>query len=330
MKTKLEQARQALADADTEQAIDLLQEIAENQAYQIEHRDQYRDQVTLLSSQFAQYQRKTSIGTLAGTEASVESARLNESILFLINAIQAGRALDHTSPVNRSKKTRWLYIGITCLLLVGGIWYFFRGKVVQCPDYQTAATWKIAVLPFVNLGDRAAKPEEVLITSINAITKKNQLSAIAKTWQTKEEALKALKPNALEHCGVDLLVTGQYVVLKSDSIEVSLTYVFSDARPPIQTGFESFKNIAALSQSSMQNRSLSDAVLSICTLLAMRENRSELASKWLGKIEKPSDWEMELKSRPQFIEPKQPDTLARPIRELPIKPIRSKKLNRAD
>jgi Effector-associated domain 11 len=287
MKATLTAARQLLADGETEKAIDLL---SSGLHASIDGKSDYLDQLTLLSGAWSSYQKKLNIGTLAGTEAAVEGARLNERLLALMNDIGAGRESEPTVQSN-SKRYLWLAVAAGILLLAGlAFWYNKSRALPKCPTFASQPKWKIAVLPFTNLGDRAAKPEQVLASTINQITAKNGLSVEATVWDASQKRIQKQEQKLLEKCGTDLLITGQYVILQDDSLQVSLNYQFSDMRPAIQTDFYGFRNIAALSSGQFKDNSITDAIFSLCTVIALREDNDTLTQKWMANIKQPEDW----------------------------------------
>jgi hypothetical protein len=296
MKTQLNQARNYLTDGEAQRCITALVEALNNSTLPQAATIWYSDQLALISAGQNAYQRKLNTGTVAGTEANVEAARINTALLQLITDLEAGKTPEQTVTASKQNNTRWIFIALGLVaLFLGGLW-FFRSRQLECPVFQADKKWKISVLPFTNLGDRDAKPEQVIAATINEITTKNQLSAQAIVWDTDSKKVETDKQKALQTCSNDLLITGQYVVLSSDSIEVSLNYQFSDQRPPLQTEFTGFRNVSALREGVMQNRSVKDAIFSLCTVLAMRENNMPLAQKWLDKIQKPEGWEAEMKA----------------------------------
>ena len=293
MKTQLNQIRSFLADGEAESALSALLDLLSDETLPINQRQVYQDQLALVSAQYSAYRKKKSIGTIAGTEANVEEARINERILELANDIAVGRLPSLPQHVIKAKKKQLLFIIGIGLLLVGALVFFLTRETLVCPQFPADAKWKIAVLPFENIGDRNAKPEQVLVTTINELTQKNHVSAKALAWSEGSKGYE--KHDVFGHCSMDLLITGQYVLLRSDTVEVSLNYQFAKSGPEIQTEFAAFRNIAALREGIMQNRQLSDAIFSLCALLAVREGNKELTAKWLNKIKKTEAWEEELK-----------------------------------
>jgi hypothetical protein len=285
MKIQLDQARKFLANGETEACLDAIKAALENN-----HANQsvYHDQLVLISAAYGQFQRKTLNGTLAGTEASVEAARINERALELIQNIAEGRL----PSVQKSKYQIRVFsvLALAILALAGAYWFYQKSKLI-CPQYSTEAKWKVAVLPLMNLGERLAKPEVIISKTINELTANNKLSVQAVIWDENAQKMQPDQQQAMAACGTDLLVSGEYLVLNTDSVVVSLTYQFSDKRPPITTDFTGFSNVTALREGLLEQRTMQDAIFSLCTILAMRENNSALADKWLKKIKAPMGWE---------------------------------------
>lgn len=293
MKTALlEQARKQLAGGDTEDCLNTLKQVCT----QPDMPKAYQDQHTLISGAYADYRRRTINGTLAGTEASVELARIHERILQLMQDISLGNP-PAQEPQKKGTQSWFIWLGLA-LVGIAAIW-FLRQKSDTCPTYQAETHWKIGLVPFTNLGDRAAKPEQIIARSINELTQKNGLSAQALVWPATRVERGAQAQSLLANCSADLLISGEYVVLSTDSIEISLTYQFNDNRPPVQTEFAGFSNVTALRDGILEQRSVDDAIFSLCTLLAMRENKPELAAKWIKKIQQPKHWEQDMRDAMQ-------------------------------
>jgi Effector-associated domain 11 len=227
-------------------------------------------------------------GILSPQEAQRAYAKVNDSLLSLIEAVETGRPL--TVPTtNTSGRKVWL-LGAIVLLLLGigiGWWLMTRGAAAtDCPKWEQGDHLKVLIAPFVKLKGEEARPEDALKQRIiNLTTKAEIVTSVAlspkSTVTTPSEADAAAK-----QCGADLVVWGQYAVLAGkDSLRLDLKYKFLKSQKMAQsTGFQGVSDITKLADGSANFRRFDDALFSMCAMLAMQKEKPDFTKHWLEKI----------------------------------------------
>jgi hypothetical protein len=218
-------------------------------------------------------------GILSFSEAQREYAKSNELIFNALQTLESG-----TSDNFLSKKKYWWAV-LPILGLLAGLTYFFYPST-NCPDFDKTKRIKIMLLPFQNVGDRKAKPEVVLQTKIRTITQKNNLSTdveILQNFNSEKENPDFDEAGKLGNiCCVNLVVWGQYSV-GTDSSRINIQYKSILDGSNGESDFLAVKDVTAL-QSGQMNKGLEDIVLSLCTMIAIREKRLDKAEEWLLKM----------------------------------------------
>jgi hypothetical protein len=91
-----------------------------------------------------------------------------------------------------------------------------------------------------------------------------------------------------------MVIWGDYEKL-ADSINVDIRYSLADSNWPPGAAIQTFKNISELKSDRMKISNLDEAVFRLCTVMALHENKLDLAQKWLNKIQHPTQRELEMK-----------------------------------
>jgi hypothetical protein len=218
-------------------------------------------------------------GILSFSEAQREYAKSNE---LIFNTLQT---LENGSSAGISQKRNYKWIILPILGVLGCLVCFFYPRT-NCPTFDSNKRIKIMLLPFQNVGDRKAKPELVLQTKIRTITSKNNLSTdveILNDFNVEKENPDFDDANQLGiHCCVNLVVWGQYSV-GADSSHVNIQYKSILDGSSGESDFQAVKDVTAL-QGGQMKKNLEDVVLSLCTMIAIREHRMDKAEEWLLKI----------------------------------------------
>lgn len=238
-------------------------------------------------------------GILDFSQAKREYAQVNDALLAVLEDLIRGRSQSAGNP--RNKRLPWIIGGgifmLLCLLV--GWWYSQRSTVSQnpddpfanleCPKFRPEGI-KVLVLEFQKLGGNDSKPEFGIQTRIRDLT-----------HQKMDTDVRILPANAFggetpgtreattlgKHCQASLVIWGQYDQGK-DSIEVDIRYAFTDPVWPPGAALQTFKNVTELKTDHMKISDLDEAVLRLCTALALHENRMDLAEKWLNRIKAPN------------------------------------------
>ncbi len=203
------------------------------------------------------------------------------------------------NPVFGSK--RWLPWLITggLLLIVGilGVKFLAHGDKTNCPKFKSAGL-KILIIPFKSLADSKQHPALSIQSRIRELTAANQLATSVevindpKYEKTNPDISEAIELSA--HCQADMVIWGQYEPLEDNAISVDLNYAFTQTDWPPGYAIQLFKNVNEInSAKEVKLTELDDAIFRICMALALREDRLELAERWLNKIKNPNQREME-------------------------------------
>lgn len=232
--------------------------------------------LAVLEADFVELQRADAKGVLTYPEKQVRLNQIHDRLLRLLDA--------HESPERAVQRRRW-WLALPLVLLIGtGLWWLWPGRGgYTCPEFPSAISRRILVLPFENIGGQEAKPQVVLLNRINELTQKNGLPAIARLGAAREGLTLDQAPALGEQCGASLVVWGTYSG-GTDSLRVVLQYCFTDFADWNNAGeLIALKDVTALYRGSMV-KSLDDAILSLCGLLAVREGERALAVKWFEKV----------------------------------------------
>lgn len=241
-------------------------------------------------------------GILAFQEAQREYSKVNDAILTVVEDLNAGRSSSTVPPTStRRNFMPWILGGVALIVLaLVAVFMMKRAEKTEtaqtqpatthCPDFR-ANNYHVMLLPFVPLSDANSKPERGLQQRIRDLTSKNGMMAdveIATDLELASLPDFARAAEKGESCKADMVVWGQYDKV-GDSILVDVHYVFSsEPKWGGRTTFQPFRSIAALQNSGNASglRSLDDAILSLCSIMAVHAGRPEMAEKWLSKIKK--------------------------------------------
>lgn len=256
-----------------------------------DNKKQYPDALRALQGMEANYgatRQQELKGILSFQEAQREYSRINDALLALLDDLSAGRV--PASAGSTRRRRAWLMGGAALLFIVALVLWVSRDNQ-SCPDFDDTQGLHVMLLPFQNVGGAPAKPEKVLQEGIRDLTQKNKLAADVKVLGDYDSERK--NPDAKDaaslgrHCSADFVVWGSYS--SGDSARVDINYIFPNKEDQGgSTGFQAFKNITDLQSGAMLRRSLDDAILSLCAMMALRANDLPLAKKWLDKVKEPS------------------------------------------
>ncbi len=244
----------------------------------------------VLESNYVLARQQELKGILAFADAQRAYAQVTDSTLAILDDIEAGRTPLAAITGAKNRRRNLLLVGLGLAFLVAVVLFFFLKDRPKCPDFEQKQALKVLILPFQNVGAAQAKPALVLQNRIRQLTAKNQLAAevgILKNYDSDaENPDERAASQFCQKCLADLVLWGQYSV-GSDSSRVSIQYKFYKTGRAGGTDVLAFKDITALQSGSMV-RGLDDAIFSICTMIALREERWDLAHKWLDKIKEKS------------------------------------------
>lgn len=278
-------AREALRQNDTARAFELV--IAHLEATR-----QHTDTVRTLRVEEANYhavRQQELKGILAFSEAQREYNKVNDNLLAVLDALATGKM---PPPSAAPSSPRWaLFAGLGILVfagMVGAWWFFSKAGQPDCPEFHSAGL-KVLILPFQNTGNSSkdGKPEISIQKLIRERAGSNQFPLAVEVMTGYNAALANpdiydAKPLA-KTCSADMVIWGDYEYT-GDSIQVETRFAF--VKPDGQsggTGLQAFSSISNIRAGRM-NKSLDDAVFSLCALMAIAERRVPLAKKWLEKV----------------------------------------------
>lgn len=252
-------------------------------------------------------------GILEFSEAQREYARINDSLLSLLENLSSG----HQPPVMGQKGTgdgrkkspllAWL-IGGGILLVMGllaGIFLIRNKKPVSdasptieapkqesfdCPEFKEGK-FKVMILPFQNLAEEKRKPELSIQSRIRELTTNNKLPTEVEILSGKQFDSTPELDDATalgKKCMADMVIWGQFEPLEQNAITIDISYAFTEENWPPGIARQTFKNVSEIKNGKMKISNLDEAVFRICTALALHENRLDLAQKWLNRLEKPN------------------------------------------
>jgi hypothetical protein len=248
----------------------------------------------LIHSNYFRIRQMEQKGVMNALEVRQAYSQVNDALLAALDDLEAGRLPGRTHPFRR-----WAIAGlIVVLAIVAGVFLLRRGAA-DCPDF-TGTGPRILILPFQNvIAGNDVKAEALVQSRISEFSGNNNFPLEVKI----REATTNLHPDIQEarqlgsHCGADLVVWGLYDPSKDTAFQATVSYVFTgkDGRSG-GTGFQTFRRITDL-QSGHMLKSLDDAVLALCGVMAIHENNLVLAKKWFGKIKTPDEQDLKIRDQ---------------------------------
>lgn len=267
----------------------------------------------VLEARFNAIKQKERKGILDTREAQKEYNAVSDALLGIVDDLKAGRnpAMNEeafASPAANTRITWWIGGAILVLLSVIAGVLISRAKkqttivlkpsteVVQekkCPDFNGTG-FRFLLLPFQNLrNDTGSKPELSLQERIRTLTRNNNVSSEVeilpgkRVEDTTPDQVLAKKLGLT--CQADMVIWGQYEMVANDEINVDVQYVFTKApNLPAGEASDTFRSLSELKANKMKFSNLEQAVLSLCSVMALHEGNTALAEKWLNKLSDPS------------------------------------------
>ncbi len=246
-------------------------------------------------------------GILAFQEAQREYSKVNDALLSTIDDLSAGRPQNTAVTVTRNKMPLiWGGAALLLVVIVAAVLFLRRSKTAEpvpvaqnsednCPVFRDAQ-YKIMLIPFLSLNEKESKPEVSIQMRIRDLTRSNNISADVEiasghTMGSLPDFERAREKG--KKCNANVVVWGQYEKVDDTTTMVDVHYVFTEGAKVISghTDFHPFRSLSALQQSGKSSglRTLDDAILSICSIMAVHAGRPEVAEKWLANIENTSE-----------------------------------------
>jgi len=265
----INQVRKLIAEGKTKKVFDLLKI----------HLSHAQSELAIIEAEYNELKNAELKGTLSSEAIQLRKNQINNKLLSLLE--------NEPSPISTtlSKNNLWKIIlpfGVVAAMF--GLWFLFS-NTQNCPTFPPDFKNNILVMPFENVGNlqNTAKPQTILKNKINQLAKENNLSSIALLNENFESMSNEKAHSLGENCYVDLLIWGEYSS-RANSIYLILNYSFTD-QPDWNLSYEliALKDVTAI-QSGQMSKSLDDAIFSLCGIIAIRENKNELAEKWFDKV----------------------------------------------
>ena len=221
-------------------------------------------------------------GILSFQEAQREYSRVTDTILAVLDDVEAGRIPNNT-PAGAPNRRLWYMLGgAVAVLLVAVLgWVLLKGD--DCPVFQNQAALHILVLPFENVGERPGKPHTVIQRRITQLTTKAGIQAEVQVREREMENA-SVAQNAQQYakkCGADLVVFGQYKQFANDSIRVNMGFrSLKSGGPSFDGPFKPFADITDV----QVERNLEDAIFKFCGWLAIRDKKWAFAKRWMSQM----------------------------------------------
>ena len=227
-------------------------------------------------------------GTIDSEQRQLRQNRIHDKLLTLLST------KDSTS-VRSGRKSRvalWLVsTGLAIFCLAYFAWTNTANS--NCPEFKEPSTNKILVVPFENVGKEVSKPHLILRNRIEELTIKNQLSTSIQMGAATEGLTLTDAPKVAESCGANVIIWGTYSNA-SDSLRLILQYLFLEQPDwSKMSDLIVLKDVTAI-QTGKKFKSLEDAILSLCGIIALRQDKTEVAEKWLKKVVEKGEVDLEL------------------------------------
>jgi len=269
--------RELLAQGRTGEALEgLLAWVQQNPRY----KNNLTQVLQVLQANFARTRQQEQKGILSFQEAQREYSKANDTILSILNDVEAGRV-----PALGARSRRLpVLIGAGVLVLVAAVlWFLFGRNETVCPGFEENDALHVLVFPFDALDDKSASVEVRIQDEIRALTTKAKIPAqveIGTKGEKDKSSLSAAESNG-QTCRADLVIFGSYKAYEGDSIRVKLGYRFlNKGGQSGDTPFVTYRDITDLTT----ERGLQNALFSVCTAVAINEENWEFARRWMDKI----------------------------------------------
>ena len=235
--------------------------------------------LSILESEFTGLNQEVVKGTVSSEEKQIRTNRINDKLLFIVQ--------EATNPVNSKRERKrkinqyLLPLGLLAICLIA--WNYFNQAIYPCPEFTEDSRNKILLIPFDKVGDQEASPHLLLRDRITQLSMKNNLSTTIKLGAVKAGVSIEEAPDLAKGCQANVIIWGKYSN-RADEIHLVLQYYFLDQPDWSNLGeLIVLKDVTAI-QSGTMLKNIDDAILSLCSVIAMRQGNTEITRKWLGKI----------------------------------------------
>lgn len=259
---------EAIQDGEIKLAIELFK--------QLDLSGSQRSTLSIIESEFNLLSNDSLKGVISDEQTQLRINRINDKLLNLL------RSNTEVSVKKRSTLLFMVAAGfMVCIALVA---YFYSAEPASvCPDFAESSTNKIVLVPFQNVGSNPANPHVLLLDRIEQLVLENNLSTTIKLAEGLKNVTASEAPSLAEGCNANVIIWGKYSNA-SDSLSLILQYHFLDQPDfPVTSELSMLKDVTAI-HSGTVTKNLEDAILLLCSVIALRQNDPILAKKWLGRI----------------------------------------------
>lgn len=290
---EIKEIRELISRGETGKALEALIALIEKDS---RYKDNLLRTLRVIEANFNAARQQEQKGILSFQEAQREYSRVTDTALAALDDLEAGRVPVAARP---AAAIRWKYsLAAGGLLLVAALaaWLVF-GRDNNCPRFDEPAALHILVLPFDNLVEEAGnlRPENRIQNEITALTAKAKIAAEVKISSREMEGnMASFAQNAVQQgrrCQADLVVYGQFRAFRDDSIRVNMGYRFLKGQgAEVNLPFKTFRDITDV----QVPRDLEDALFSLCAMIAVREEKFDVARRWMGRIKEKDPGEVSM------------------------------------
>jgi len=235
--------------------------------------------ISIIEAEFNTLNQEILRGTIDTEQKQLRTNRINDKLLTLLD-----HDVTKVKKDSSRKKILLLLIPISLLVLTGLYFYLSNNSIADCPQFKQTSINKILLIPFENVGNETAKPHIVLRDRIHELANKKDLSTSIKLGSAKENLSIDDAPKLAASCDANVIIWGKYSNA-SDSLRLILQYYFLDHPEWSETSdLVTLKDVTSIQNGTML-KNLEDAIMSLCSIIAIRQEKKELTKKWLNKIE---------------------------------------------
>jgi Effector-associated domain 11 len=256
-------ARECIRSGDTDAALALLSRVTLDQST--------NNNLHLITARMSNLRQQQIRQTIDPEVAQRTLNQINDDLLRQLDQMERG----NSSAVSNAKRSlRLIGIGITLLLLVGIVLFWWLNRVPAiCTSFTDDSKVKVLIGPFVKVSgsNETLKPERLLQTEIEKKLQKAQIPTQIVRTETSTDGVEC----------ADWIVTAEYATYERDSLKIRLIYRSGHASALAQhTEFQGLTDITHMEKL----RSLNDVTLALCSMMARAAGKHDFAEKWKQAI----------------------------------------------
>jgi len=234
--------------------------------------------VSIIEAEFNTLNQEILKGTIDTEERQLRLNRINDKLLTLVSE----ESPDALVKENRKK----IGILLAAIGFIGLLFFVVRMTTadnVTCPEFKAASINKILLIPFENVGSKLSMPHVLLKDRIESLSLKKNLSTTIKLGEVQKGFSLEEAPVIAKSCGANVIIWGKYSNA-ADSLRLILQYHFLE-----QPDWSNMSDLITLKdvtdiQKGKMLKNLEDSIMSLCSIIAIRQDKQEVTKKWLGKV----------------------------------------------